>query len=168
MYGFYGEWAFSKKTDRYLLKKMSSLSAKRGPDSTEFVEVDGLFSGFNRLAILDKGPSGMQPMTSPSGRYTIVYNGEVYNHKEIRKDLKGPFHGHSDTETIVHTFDKYGIARTVDMLDGMFAIVAWDGLEKQLHLVTNPNGNGELLYFSIHFKKPIGWYLNLFNNQNYQ
>jgi len=151
MCGFFGEWAFSDKTNRDLLKSISSLSGKRGPDSTDFSEVDDLFLCFNRLAILDPGPSGMQPMKSPSGRYTMVYNGEVYNHLEIRRNLKGHYKGHSDTETIVNAFDKYGVSGTVDFLDGMFAMAVWDGKEKQLYLIRDFAGIKPLFY-GINYK----------------
>ena len=70
MCGFFGEWAFSEKTDRYLLMKISLLSGKRDPDSTDFMENDELFFVFKHLANLDTGPSGMQPMKSPSRIYT--------------------------------------------------------------------------------------------------
>jgi len=146
MCGFYGEWAFSKKSNRELLKRISSLSARRGPDSVSFLEVDDLFLGFNRLAILDPGPNGEQPMKSPSGRYTLVYNGEIYNHFDIRRKLGHTYKGHCDTETLVYAFDEYGVYKTIDLLDGMFAMGIWDSYEKHLHLTRDFAGIKPLFY----------------------
>ena len=78
MCGFFGEWAFSDKTDRDLMRRISSLSLRRGPDSTNFREVDDKLLYLNRLAILDTGANGMPPMKGTSGRYIVVNNGIVH------------------------------------------------------------------------------------------
>jgi asparagine synthase (glutamine-hydrolysing) len=84
-----------------------------------------------RLAIIDLSPAGHQPMAAPSGRYVICYNGEIYNHLDLRAELeesgKAPaWRGHSDTETLVAGFDAWGIEATITRAVGMFAIAVWD------------------------------------------
>lgn len=103
----------------------------RGPDASGLLVLDDgkVILGHNRLAIVDLSVDANQPMYSKCGRYLIVFNGEIYNHLDIRKDLKLICSGTSDTETIIEGFSKIGI-NIIQKLDGMFALVVYDVKEK--------------------------------------
>src|SRR6185369_5158659 len=125
----------------------------RGPDDSG-VWCDtaaGLGMAHRRLSILDLSPAGHQPMTSPSGRYVTVYNGEIYNHLEIRKELEKSgnephWRGHADTETILAGFEVWGIEETLKRTVGMFALAVWDKTESMLILARDRMGE-KPLYF---------------------
>jgi asparagine synthase (glutamine-hydrolysing) len=124
---------------------MSGAIAHRGPDDNG-VWVDataGIALGFRRLAIVDLSAQGHQPMRSTSGRYVIVFNGEVYNHRNLRRELESAgcgFRGHSDTEVILAAFDQWGIERAVRRFIGMFAIAVWDVSRQELSLIRDRLG----------------------------
>lgn len=118
---------------------MSRALAHRGPDdSGRFVaEETGLALGFRRLAIIDLSAAGHQPMTSADGRWTVSYNGEIYNYKTLRADLESAgvrLRGQSDTEVMLEHVARHGPLATVEKLVGMFAIALWDSRERQLWL----------------------------------
>ncbi len=102
--------------------------------------------GHTRLAILDLSPAGRQPMCSQDGRWWVTFNGEIYNHLELRKGLAGPFRGHSDTETLVELLAAHGLEETLRQLNGMFAFAAVDTHEDCLYLVRDPFGIKPLYY----------------------
>lgn len=113
----------------------------RGPDGTgKWVTLDGQVGfGHVRLAIIDL-ETGAQPMHSEDGRFTIIFNGEVYNYIELRNELSGkPFRTNSDTEVILRAFERWG-ADCVNRLRGMFAIAIWDATEQQLFLARDRFG----------------------------
>src|SRR5688572_27969464 len=109
------------------VERMIAPLVHRGPDD-KGVWVDpraGLALGFRRLSIIDLSENGHQPMRSASGRLTIVFNGEVFNHEEIRAELEGSgsrFRGHSDTEVILEAIERWGVRESVRRFVGMFAI----------------------------------------------
>lgn len=137
MCGFLGEYNFSGKvTDSLILKEFLALSKRRGPDESRqwMNQAETVWLGFNRLAIQDLSDAGSQPMLSPSGRYALVFNGEIYNHLELREKLPlQPYRGHSDTETILACIEHWGFLKTVEALDGMFALALYDQQEKALY-----------------------------------
>jgi asparagine synthase (glutamine-hydrolysing) len=110
------------------LKAMCDAVAHRGPDS-EGQFVDGSVGlGHRRLAIIDLTPLGRQPMTTPDGRYTLTYNGELYNFQELRAELTGcgrSFVSRTDSEVLLHAFAEWGIG-ALRRLNGMFAFAVWD------------------------------------------
>ncbi len=121
----------------------------RGPDSGS-VWMDreaGLAFGHRRLAIVDLSEAGRQPMFSASERLVMTYNGEIYNFGELRKELeeKGhSFRGHSDSEVMLESFERYGIEASLTRLAGMFAIGLWDREERVLHLIRDRMGKKPL------------------------
>lgn len=140
----------SLKISRSDLDKMLVRIAHRGPDSKGQWEEDGVIFGHLRLAIIDLTQAGHQPMLSHDGRYVLTYNGEIYNHLAIRSELEQQFNivwrGHSDTETLVEAIARWGIARTLDQLNGMFAFAVWDRKQKSIILARDPFGEKPLLY----------------------
>lgn len=119
----------------------------RGPDFANLWSNEIVALGHTRLAILDLSEQGQQPMQSASGRFVIVFNGEIYNFQELRSSCGTvSWRGHSDTEVILALFEKQGIVRTLPQLSGMFAIAVWDCLEQTLTLARDRLGEKPLYY----------------------
>ncbi len=130
------------------LKKMTTTLAHRGPDGDGYFIASALGLGHRRLAIIDLSDSGRQPMTTADGRYTIAYNGEVYNFKELRCELEGAghrFRSRSDTEVLLAAYAQWG-ADCVTRFNGMFALAIWDGIERSLFLARDRYGIKPLYY----------------------
>jgi asparagine synthase (glutamine-hydrolysing) len=128
-----------------LALRMSDAIAHRGPDD-KGIWVDassGVAFGFRRLAIVDLSAQGHQPMLSESRRYVLMFNGEVYNHRQLRARLEATnrrFKGHSDTEVILAAFEEWGIERAVREFVGMFAMAVWDTHRRELSLIRDRLG----------------------------
>lgn len=155
MCGFAGffEFAPTRSLDAtiHLVDEMTNQLTHRGPDDHgRWVNESGTVAfGHRRLSILDTSQHGRQPMTSPCGRFVLAYNGEVYNHVELRRELLSggaTFRGQSDTETIVTAFSKWGIAETVKRCIGMFAMAVWDRDDQYLTLIRDRLGIKPLYY----------------------
>jgi asparagine synthase (glutamine-hydrolysing) len=137
-----------------LVGRMTTSLLHRGPDDSG-VYVDrtaGVALGHRRLSILDLSPLGKQPMASPSGRYLITYNGEVYNHVDLRRELEARgihLRGSSDTEAIVAGADAWGPRGMVERLDGIFAWALWDREARKLYLARDRLGVKPLYYGQI-------------------
>lgn len=134
---------------RSIVSRMVEMIRYRGPDDGG-VWCDpsiGLGLGHARLSILDLSPAGHQPMESASGRYVIVFNGEIYNHLELRGQLTGlPWRGHSDTETLLAAFETWGVEKALQATVGMFALALWDRVERRLVLARDRIGEKPLYY----------------------
>ena len=135
MCGIVGLVGAADSTD--LEATMRDSLAHRGPDgSGDWSDpVHGVWLGHRRLAILDLSPEGDQPMRSESGRYAIVYNGEIFNHESLRAELiaRGArFRGRSDTEVMLAAIEAWGLAVAVRRFVGMFAFGLWDRDESRL------------------------------------
>ena len=136
-----------------LLRKMGDAIAHRGPDDSG-VWTDcsaGIGLSHRRLSIVDLSPAGHQPMSSASGQYVIVFNGEIYNHLSLRKSLGAAglapdWRGHSDTETLLAGFDAWGIQATIEKSIGMFAIAIWDKRTRTITLGRDRLGEKPLYY----------------------
>jgi asparagine synthase (glutamine-hydrolysing) len=137
-----------------IINSMHSAIKHRGPDSSgSWVDTKiGIALGHQRLAIQDLSEAGHQPMRSPSCRFLITFNGEIYNHFEIREILQKlstspiAWNGHSDTETLVTAFDFIGIKKTLSLVKGMFALAVWDEKLKVLTLARDRLGEKPLFY----------------------
>ncbi len=128
-------------------QKMAASMIHRGPDSQGVWTGDDICLAHARLSILDLSDAGSQPMLSACERFAIVYNGEVYNHLELREKLPAHnYRGHSDTETILQAFSQWGVEKTINELNGMFAIALWDRQKKELHLIRDRIGIKPLFY----------------------
>ena len=127
------------------LDDMVQATAYRGPDATGVWSDARVGLGHNRLSILDLSEAGSQPMWNADRTIGIVYNGEIYNHQELRKELKANFKSSSDTETILAMYEQEGI-RFVDKLWGMYAFVLFDKRNNTIHAVRDPDGMKPLVY----------------------
>lgn len=150
--GYWNKNGANSAIAELMAKKISS----RGPDDFG-VWVDesaGLALAHRRLSILDLSPAGHQPMQSSCGRYALVYNGEIYNHIELRHELERAgrivaWRGHSDTETLLVALQAWGIQDTLSRLNGMFAFVLWDKLKRTLFLARDRMGEKPLYYGNV-------------------
>lgn len=149
MCGFLAEYNYNEHTltARDSFENLLELSKHRGPDSTEIVRNENFQLGFNRLAILDLSPQGNQPKKSPSGRYHIVFNGEIYNYQELKEQYQlHNLESTSDTEVLVHLCDEIGIENAIKSLNGMFAITIVDTQTNSVYLTRDFAGIKPLFY----------------------
>lgn len=138
------------------LHQMTDVIVHRGPDAQgHWADPDaGVGLGHRRLSILDLSEAGAQPMFSASGRYVIVFNGELYNHNTLRDELEKikaapQWRGHSDTETLLAAVEVWGLEQTLRKSTGMFAIALWDKQDQKLLLARDRAGE-KPLYYGIH------------------
>jgi len=151
--GFLEPGGFSRSDSLSVIKRQAMCLEHRGPDDVgEWLDASaGIALGHRRLSILDLSSAGKQPMTSPSGRYVIAFNGEIYNHLEIRKELKSvgqkiAWNGHSDTETLLAAIEYWGIEIALVRCVGMFAFALWDCKDSLLTLARDRVGEKPLYY----------------------
>lgn len=152
MCGIVGYWD-RRGAETNVVAKMALQIQHRGPDGAGvwLNKAGDLAMAHRRLAIIDLSPAGHQPMDSPCGRFTLVFNGEIYNHADLRADLEregGHFNwrGHSDTETLLAALRHWGVRKTLQQLNGMFAFAFWDSQEKNLFLARDRMGEKPLYY----------------------
>ena len=136
-----------------MVRAMTEPLRRRGPDDagTWIDEGARVALGFRRLAILDLTEAGHQPMVSRNGQLAIVFNGEIYNHEELRADVSRDretraWAGHSDTETLLECFTAWGVTKTLERAVGMFALALWDRAERRLYLARDRFGEKPLYY----------------------
>jgi len=148
MCGITGVYDFGgESVDRKLLERMTSLLQHRGPDDKGFYVDGNVGLGFRRLSIIDL-VTGSQPIHNEDESIWIIFNGEIYNHLDVRKMLEEKGHRYytkTDTETIVHAYEEYG-RECVQHLNGMFAFALWDSKNKTLMLARDRMGIKPLYY----------------------
>src|SRR6202035_3404037 len=137
MCGICGILEFNGKSsvDRGVLEEMNRRIIHRGPDDAGFYLSRNVGLAMRRLSIIDV-QSGHQPVTNEDNSVSLVFNGEIYNHQELRKQLEGLGHryrSHSDTESIIHLYEEYG-PDCVTRLRGMFAFAIWDSRKRTLFI----------------------------------
>ncbi|MGH8900392.1 MAG: asparagine synthase (glutamine-hydrolyzing) [Egibacteraceae bacterium] len=133
-------------------RMMATTLWHRGPDAggTWCDPAAGIALGHRRLKILDLSEQGDQPMRSASGRYVLVFNGELYNFRELRRELAGhPFRGTSDTEVLCEAIAAWGLERALERANGMFALAVWDAERRVLRLARDRLGEKPLCYTLI-------------------
>jgi asparagine synthase (glutamine-hydrolysing) len=136
-----------------VLRAMTDAIAHRGPDDQGawHDEEAGVALGFRRLSIIDLSMAGHQPMASASGRFVTVYNGEIYNYRDLRAELEAAgaapvWRGHSDTEVMLAAFERWGVAGALERLNGMFALAVWDRQRRVLTLARDRLGEKPLYH----------------------
>ena len=134
------------------VSRMAAVLHHRGPDDGGTWELrggrDGVAFGHRRLSIIDLSHAGHQPMTNEDGSIWLSYNGEIYNHADVRRELEPRGHeyrSHTDTETILHAYEEWG-DRCVERFRGMFAFALWDGPRRRLLLVRDRLGVKPVYY----------------------
>src|SRR5580700_8887862 len=151
MCGICGQYNFGSKAPvlRHNLERMTRSIAHRGPDDEGYFIMGPLGLGFRRLSIIDLS-GGHQPMSDAEETVWVVFNGEIYNFPELRKELEGfghVFRTHSDTEVIVHGYKQWG-DDVLNHLNGMFGLAIWDVRKRRLVIARDPFGI-KLIYYSF-------------------
>jgi len=149
-YSMCGICGFVNYRDDKLLSRMTQILGHRGPDSGGFFISSSVSFGHRRLSIIDLSNKGKQPMFNEDKTVVIVFNGEIFNFQELREKLiksGHKFKSKTDTETVVHCYEQYGIEKTVSQLRGFFAFVLWDSKRKTIFLVRDRIGVKPLYYF---------------------
>ena len=160
MCGITGAISFKniKQKDKKVVQKFNQVLSHRGPDASDVWDDENVVFGHTRLSIIDLAENSNQPMLSNDENVVIVFNGEIYNHQEIREELKDDFvfkTDHSDTEVIINAYKKWGI-KALDKFVGMFAIALYDKTKEKVFLVRDRFGKkpfyfttvNDTLYFS--------------------
>jgi asparagine synthase (glutamine-hydrolysing) len=150
MCGIAGIYNFSgAPVDPPVLRRMTDAVAHRGPDGEGHFLDGPVGLGHRRLAIIDLSPAARQPMTDDTRRFTLVYNGEIYNFRELRRELEGlgrEFHTRSDGEVLLQAYAEWG-TECVERFNGMFAFGIWDALRRDLFLARDRYGVKPLYYY---------------------
>jgi len=133
--------------DAAMIHRMSNCMAHRGPDADGFYIHDEIALGHRRLSIIDLSATANQPMFEPSGRFVLIFNGEIYNFREVKSQLSGyPFQTNSDSEVILAAYQKWG-ADCLQRLAGMYVFVIWDKHSRELFIARDRMGVKPLYYF---------------------
>lgn len=151
--GFHQAGGFEALAAGQVLTRMCERLTHRGPDCAgEWLDATaGIALGHRRLSIVDLSPAGQQPMVSTSGRYVLAYNGEVYNHMDMRRSIEQAagtriWRGHSDTESLLAAIEQWGVSRALQACVGMFALALWDRQTRSLTLARDRMGEKPLYY----------------------
>lgn len=168
--GFFIIGRKSQPVENYyrIIKAMTNSIQRRGPDSFGYWNnlEKNLFLGHRRLSVIDFSKKANQPMLSENGNWVIIYNGEIYNFKELKKhlDIKNDYNNYGDTWVLVNLFEKFGFEKTVSMLEGMFAISAYNLLDNNLYISRDRFGEKPLYYYHNKNYFIFGSELKVFKN----
>jgi asparagine synthase (glutamine-hydrolysing) len=149
MCGICGELDTRKIVEKALIERMCDVLTHRGPDDHGLYVGDSIGLGSRRLSIIDLSSAGHMPMSTPSGKLWITYNGEIYNYHEIRKQLQDcgySFRSNTDTEVVLYAYEKWGTDCLLKF-NGMYAITIWDEEKKNLFLARDRLGIKPLYYY---------------------
>lgn len=156
MCGFAGFYSDENFNFQKILEKITNVINHRGPDDTSYYlnKKNNLYVGFKRLSIIDLSTNGMQPIHSYNSKYTIFFNGEIYNYQKIKKILfssnnRIKYKSNSDTEVLVNSFAYFGINKTLDMIEGQFSIALYDNENSILNLIRDKFGEKPLYYGNV-------------------
>jgi asparagine synthase (glutamine-hydrolysing) len=153
MCGIVGVIKKAQAVDDVALNRMVAKVAHRGPNHQDIWFEKNVGLGHARLSIQDLSSAGHQPMCSNNKRYVIVFNGEIYNYLELKKELISEFDcqfiTHSDTEVLVNSIELFGVEKTLKKITGMFAFAAWDRKERMLYLARDRFGEKPLYYGEV-------------------
>lgn len=147
MCGIAGYYSSQQVFDFQELPKMTDCMQYRGPDADGFYNDCFVGLAHRRLKIIDLSDAANQPMISKSGRYVIVYNGEIYNYNDLRREFQLETRTHSDTEIVLELCEKIGIPETIALCNGMFAIALYDTHTHKLSLIRDRMGVKPVFYF---------------------
>jgi len=149
MCGIFGVINREEKVSRDLVQKACDLIAHRGPDDKDYFTEGRIGFGHRRLSIVDLSEHGRQPMISADGNYVLIFNGEIYNHLEIRHELYGSgyqFKGTCDTETLLYGYIHYGKA-ILTRLNGIFSFAVYDKIKREIFIARDQYGIKPLYYY---------------------
>jgi asparagine synthase (glutamine-hydrolysing) len=152
MCGFAGKLSWDDSPDPQAVVRMCNKLIHRGPDDSGLVNLRHISLGHRRLSIIDLSEKARQPMVSSDGRYFLVYNGEVYNFGELKRELQKQgvvFKSTSDTEVVLYSYIYWGPA-CLSKFNGMFALAIWDDKQKELFLARDRFGKKPLYYYHSH------------------
>lgn len=149
LFGVLSQFPLEAKQSNAILKKAGESIVHRGPDSAGYYHdpLGAYHVVHRRLAVLDLSPAGHQPMVSPCRNWVLAFNGEIYNHLELRAELQPHaivWQGHSDTETLLHAISIWGLGATLKKCVGMFALALWNTAEQTLFLARDRFGEKPL------------------------
>lgn len=134
--------------DKRIIQRMVNTTSHRGPDGSSVIAEEGISLGHNRLAIIDLDTRSAQPMENGDGTLIIVFNGEIYNYRELKAELSDyPFRTESDTEVILAAYQTWG-RTAVEKFNGIFAFAIWDRTKQELFLARDQMGVKPLYYFA--------------------
>lgn len=165
--GFLRAAGVTEPGDPAILRAMAASIRHRGPDDEDVWHAGGVGLAHRRLAVIDPAPHGRQPMTRGDGRWTITFNGEIYNYKELRRELEAEgelFQTQSDTEVLLAALVRWGV-QALNRLNGMYAFAFWDARERRLLLARDRIGKkplyyaqaGDTLVFGSEIKAVLAW-----------
>ncbi len=149
MCGIIGVIGDDASAERARIIAARDLMVHRGPDDAGVWERPGVTFGARRLSIIDLSDAGHQPMASADGRHAIVYNGEIYNYRELRRELERDtrFASQSDTEVLLNGYRRWGLGGLLERVDGMFAFAIWDADRRRLVAARDRAGKKPFFYF---------------------
>lgn len=147
----FGNKIIDKNSEIPEIEKSLDILKHRGPDDHGYFIDENIWLGATRLSIVDLSPAGHQPLQNENGNLTLVFNGEIYNYKELKKKLikKHRFKSNTDSEVIIHLYEDLGV-ECLSYLRGMFAFAIWDSLKEELFIARDRIGKKPIKYFFNH------------------